>query len=140
MTPNIISRIMSVFYTQNIILYNIFFTYMDNDSLFELYQTNKELSTLKRFFGNIIISRCASKIDILNSHEFLMNKFYEVSLHERTYEYEKKIILSYSKYHNDDNLMVLLKNDKLLNQFNKLRKSKWDDTRYNSSKSYVLLF
>jgi hypothetical protein len=132
-----ISKLFKLFDNQNIVLYNVFFMYMDNDSLFELYQTNKELSTFKSFIKNIIISRCASKIDILNNYECSMNQYYEFTLHTRSYEYEKKIILSYSQYHNDTNMIVLLKNNKLLYQFNKLRKGKWDDERYNPYKSFV---
>ena len=49
MTNNIISKVFDTFNNHNIILYNIFFTYLDNNSLFDLYHTNKELSKLKFF-------------------------------------------------------------------------------------------
>ena len=125
----VVENLFDIFYRNNVILYNMFFNYLDNESLYNLMISHKDMQKNKPFMKNLIISRCAHYLNELNSFEYVRFKFQKydnIVLKEEFhgYEYMVQLILDFTYCKKNNVFKGIIHSKELIELINKLRKSR----------------
>lgn len=118
-----INDYLSLFY-DNKILYNILYSYLDNESLYSIVFVNKDFYKKRKFIYNLILGKCVYYIMQLNKFEYTSMVYYNKKYNKSSYESNKELLINFCNYNKNYELNVLYKNKKLCEKFDKIRRYK----------------
>lgn len=118
-----INDYLSLFY-DNKMLYNILYSYLDNESLYSIVFVNKDFYKKRKFIYNLILGKCVYYIMQLNKFEYISMVYYNKKYNKSSYESNKELLINFCNYNKNYELNVLYKNKKLCEKFDKIRRYK----------------
>ena len=110
----------------------MFFNYLDNESLYNLMISHKDIRRHKSFIQNLIISRCAYYLNEFNRFESIrlnFKKYNEIILKNEFlgYEYMVQLILDFTYCKKNNVFKGIINNKGLIHTINKLRLSRYSN-------------